>query len=218
MKLKKTVVALRGKAINTRYGKGIPFVGADEGGTSAQLGIGILFPKNKIKGFVWGMISPRNLIQSWRAMKILEQVDSYSNDTILCPCWYAAKTDIHSSDKHYLDKLAGQFKSVWKFKRVRKEALNSAPAAKELQSMLRTLRKRKVEVSAWELEKEIRKGNIKTSPLIEKTKKEQKERIKSLEELERKQKRRRSIRNKLKKSAVEKLTIFGKIKAFFKNL
>ena len=173
MKYENTVV-LEGKKLEIKgYGTAIPFIGAIKRKEKCwgELGIGIFFPESNTGDF-WGLLAPHTLIQSWRAMKILEEVDFY-DWRIYGICWESAEADIHHNNKHYLDKLTGYFKNVEKCKKARIDALNSTPTAKELQSMLQIMQNRRIDVFARELEEEIRRGNIKTSPLIEKIKEEQ---------------------------------------------
>jgi hypothetical protein len=50
-----------------------PFVGAVlEGKYSTKLGVGVTLPDAEESWF-WGLNMPHNLIQSWRAMKLLEE-------------------------------------------------------------------------------------------------------------------------------------------------
>jgi len=172
------VVAIKGieseKVVDGRRRKTVPFVGTDREGEFAQMGVGLIFPDEQ-KGTIWGLVSPHALIQSWRGMKILEQVEIINNGT-LCACWYAGGQKVHESDKHYLDDLAERLGGTEKLQMLRGEILSSMPNTDELNSMITNLREEGVDVDSWELEEEIKAGRISTSPLIETLVREDEER------------------------------------------
>lgn len=66
---------------------------------AGELGVGIRL-KNEYgesRTFFWGLVVPQDPIQSFKAMKLLEQIKDYKNST-LCYCWYAASKSVHPSD------------------------------------------------------------------------------------------------------------------------
>lgn len=153
------------KVVDGRRQQVIPFVGADREGEFAQIGIGFTLPDEK-KGRIWGTAFPNALIQSWRGMKILEQIDCIGNAT-LCACWTIAQRTIHVSDERHFNKLAEQVGGADKLQTLRTEILGSAPSADELDAMITNLRLKHVDVSDQELREEVRSGRISTSILIE---------------------------------------------------
>lgn len=167
--MSKGVVAIQGemseKVVDGQMRKVIPFVGADSEGEFSQMGVGLLFPENG-SGTLWGLVMPHCLIQSWRGMKILERIDEISHST-LAGCWYAGKENISDSDKRYLDELAVQFSSREEFDSIRAEILGTAPSSEEVESMIRNLREKGVDIASWELEKEIENGYIDSSVTID---------------------------------------------------
>src|SRR4030043_245052 len=95
------------KAVDVKIQKAIPFVGADHAGELSSFGVGLVLPENGKSAQIWGLVSPHMLIQSWRAMKILEHVEVIEHGT-LCATWYAGSREVHSSNQHYIDELAAK--------------------------------------------------------------------------------------------------------------
>ncbi len=164
-----TVIAVRGveseKIVNGRRTKTVPFVGADREGEFASLGVGLIYPEEG-KAVVWGLVMPHALIQSWRGMKILEQVGAVEHGT-LCACWTIARRDMHDSDKHYIEDLAPQFGGIKKLNAVREHVLDLVPTAEELSAMITALREKNVNVDHWDLDAEVKAGRISSFPLID---------------------------------------------------
>jgi hypothetical protein len=158
----------------------IPCVAADREGEFAQLGVGFIAGN---KASVWGLIMPHSLIQSWRAMKILEQVPEVFSST-LCACWYAARTEVPAHDHRYLDELARQFPSRAAFEAVRASALAAVPTTEELEAMLTTLLETSVEVSGYELTQLIEEGKLAPNPLIDRVVQEEEARRRKYDERE----------------------------------
>jgi hypothetical protein len=167
--MSKGVVAIQGemseKVVDGQTRKVVPFVGADREGEFSQMGVGLLFPENG-SGTLWGLVMPHCLIQSWRGMKILEHIKEIGHGT-LAGCWYAGKENLSDSDKRYLDELAVQFSSREEFDAIRAGALDAAPSSEEVESMIRNLREKGVDIDSWELEKEVEAGHIPSSATID---------------------------------------------------
>lgn len=176
------VIAIRGseseKVVEGRRRKVIPFVGADREGESANVGIGLIFPDEE-RGTIWGWIMPHALIQSWRGMKLLEQIERIGGGT-LCDCWYGAGHCVHDSDKCHLDELAKQLGGADKLQVLLDEVLISTPSPDELNAMITNLREKGVDVDCRELREEVRAGRIAMSPLIEMLIHEDEERMRAL--------------------------------------
>lgn len=154
------------KIVGDKEQTAIPFVGTDSKSEWAQMGVGVILPDRKSLSH-WGLALPRLLIQSWRAMKILEEIPEIHNDT-LSACWYAAKKDPHSSEKNYLPKLEnllGRMGTV-RLAFLRRKVLGSVPDEEELEKMLALIEEKKIEIATWELEEEINQGRLKESPRI----------------------------------------------------
>jgi hypothetical protein len=162
----KPVIAIQGKEseklVDGECKRVIPFVGADEGGEIASLGVGFLLLEER-KCFLWGLLAPHFLIQSWRAMKILEKVKTISDGT-LCACWYAAGKEIHKHEREYIKELIYQFGK--KFEVIRQEILSSVPSAEEIDTMIKNLLTSKVDIDLGEIKEEINAGKIQPTPLI----------------------------------------------------
>lgn len=153
------------KAVDGKIQRAIPFVGADHPGEFSSFGIGVILPDSGNKGQIWGLAMPHMLIQSWRAMKLLEHVEVIENGT-LCDTWYAGSREPHSSDQHRIDELATKVGED-KFRVLRADILDQVPSPEELQDMLTYLKDNNVEVESWELRREVEAGRLATSPLID---------------------------------------------------
>lgn len=153
------------KAVDGKIQKAIPFVGADHPGEFSSFGIGVVLPENGNRGQIWGLAMPHMLIQSWRAMKLLEHVEVIEHGT-LCATWYAGSREPHSSDQHYIDGLAAKVGED-KFRTLRTRILDEVPTSDEVTRMLTDLRDNEVEVSSWELKREVEEGRLAPNPLID---------------------------------------------------
>lgn len=159
------------KLFNGEYEEVTPFMGADREGKYASLGIGFF---SSTHTYTWGLVGPHNLIQSWRAMKILEKVPDIQQGT-LCHCWYAAKEKIYGSDIRWVEELATQFSSNDEFEKVRNEALNALPSPEAFDAMLIALREKNVSIDSYELTQLIKEGKLSPNPLIDQIVKEEEE-------------------------------------------
>lgn len=153
------------KAVDGRIQRAIPFVGTDRPGQFSSLGVGVLLPDNDNRGQIWGLVMPHMVIQSWRGMKILENVEVIEPGT-LCAAWYVGGREVHPSEQRYIDEFSSKIGKD-KFETQRAGILEQAPPADELERMLNTLRDNQVNVSTWELQQEVEAGRIGSSPLID---------------------------------------------------
>ncbi len=171
------VIATRGapsqKIVDGELQMVVPFVGTDSKGEYAQMGIGVVFPDGEAE--FWGLCIPHNLIQSWRGMKLLEQVERIEHGT-LCACWTVVTRKFHDSDRRHLDNLANQFGGLDELEEARNAVLSSAPGADEIKSMITVLRENNVTFNSSELAEEIEAGRITSTPLIETLAREEKAR------------------------------------------
>jgi len=135
-----------------------PFFGADREGDFAQMGVGILVSKGSS---FWGLAVPHLVVQSWRAMQILAEIPEIRNDT-LCACWYAARREVHLSDRRYLvmlEELLGITGKV-RLLLLRNKILSLVPTAAELEEMLKKLSNAGVDFDVLELREEIKAGRL----------------------------------------------------------
>ncbi|MGW8185548.1 MAG: hypothetical protein ACWGHO_05580 [Candidatus Moraniibacteriota bacterium] len=166
--MSKIVIAIQGemseKIVDGQKRKVIPFVGADSEGEFSHMGIGLLYTEDR-SSILWGLVIPHYLIQSWRGMKILEQIKEISHGT-LTACWYAGKKNLNDSEKYYLDELATQFSSRKEFDAIRATIISSAPSPEEVESMILNFGEKDVDIESSELQKEVKAGLISTSTTI----------------------------------------------------
>lgn len=210
------VIAMRGAQSEKIVGgiprQVIPFVGADCEGEYAQMGVGIAYPDEQ-GGTIWGLIMPHALIQSWRGMRLLEQIGRIDQST-LCACWTVMQHNIHGGSRYYLDELAKQVGGVEKLETIRNELLASVPSIDELNDMITCFREKGVGVDSWELEAEVKAGRLAMTPLIE-------ELIRETDECQQAYKRVEEDANKPllieERPDVTRQGFFGRIAAFFRS-
>ncbi|MDO8594768.1 MAG: hypothetical protein Q7R93_04640 [bacterium] len=163
------IIAAKGieseKVVDGQRKKVLPFVGADREGEFAQMGVGILLP-NENTGYIWGLVCPHNLIQSWRGMKLLEKVERIEHGT-LCGCWTVSAPEISDIDRNLVRGFTEQLGGSEQLEAFRRDMLISVPSADELETMLTVFREKKVDIADWELMEEVRAGRIRATPLIE---------------------------------------------------
>jgi hypothetical protein len=127
--------------------------------TTEEFGVGVVMvnDKGEQKVWVWGLMWPRKLIQSWRAMKMLEEAPRIVNGT-LCLAWTLSLEDVYgSSDEKYLDELGIAFGGHEKFREVRAKVLAMFPTDEELKAMLAVVQEHELEVRFEEIEEERKK-------------------------------------------------------------
>lgn len=155
------------KAVDGEECEVIPFAGADKGGEFSSFGVGFLcVDLDGPGGSLWGLVMPHMLIQSWRAMKLLEHIPQIEHGT-LCACWYAANERVHESDQRHIDELRTQFDNPGRFEALRAEVLALVPTNEELDAMLTIVRDNNVDVSVYELTRLVEQGKLAPHPIIE---------------------------------------------------
>lgn len=132
-----------------------PFVGQDSM-RHFGVGIGILYPDGRADGCIWGLIMPQFLIQSWRAMKMLEKTSQVYAGYGLASFWYLGRERLHTSDLHYLEEASRLFENYEQFREVRAQALASFPTEEELEKMLAVVEVQKLDISKNEIEEQRR--------------------------------------------------------------
>ena len=146
--------------------KGIPYVGAQP--EDGSKGIGIYFPDTN-SGQIWGIMGPIRLIQSWRAMKILQDLQLYHYDETLAECWELAgkyKPTENIPTARYLEGLSRRVGGIERLNELREKVFKQIPSAEELDSMIKKLHDKGVEVAGWELKDELEAGRIPNTSLV----------------------------------------------------
>jgi len=155
------------KAVNGQECEVIPFTGADHEGEISSYGVGYML-SNEQGGSLWGLAAPQLLIQSWRAMKLLEYVFRI-DDSTLCACWYAANRNVHECERQLVYELAQECSALGPgtFDEIRSQILDSVPSTDELDRMLTVVRDKNIEVSAQELTELVESGALPAHPIID---------------------------------------------------
>lgn len=155
------VIAVRGSVVERTIDRertpSVAFMGADRPGKLSCVGVGVI---NESTGTasIWGLAIPHCIIQSWRAMKVLEEIPVIEHGT-LCACWYAAGRRFLDSDKRHLEHLVDIIGEEH-FGTLRARVLEDAPGADELDEMIRLFREHEIHVNVHELRQEIEAGTI----------------------------------------------------------
>ncbi|MBY0472990.1 hypothetical protein K2Q00_01730 [Patescibacteria group bacterium] len=133
-----------------------PFVGQDNMG---QFGIGIAVtrPNGTKQGWIWGLVMPRHLIQSWRAMKLLEEMPRIKLPGTLSHCWSLAKEKLQGYDYKYLDEEGAVWGSYEKFREARAKVLAMFPTDDELKAMLAIVNEQGLNIRVEEIEEQREK-------------------------------------------------------------
>jgi len=139
----------------------VPFVGADREGIPSQMGIGLEFPDGG-ESTMWGLGGPHTVIQSWRAMRLLEKI-GVINEELLVAAWYAARS---SDEDRYIEPLT-RYVDAEELGHHRAIVLEEVPPIEDLITMLRVFNEAGVSVDRWDIEAEIEAGRIAASPLID---------------------------------------------------
>ena len=152
------------KVIRGKIEKVTPIVYAQGQGFFSEVGVGITTSEG---GYVWGLLTPHNLIQSWRAMKMLEQLPEIMPDGTLAAAWETATPYLHASDERYLDDLRAVAKGKVNIDTIREQLLQTTPKASEVEDMVRALKSQDIHFGTGELEREIRERRLNKTPYLE---------------------------------------------------
>lgn len=148
---RKTIKKIKGESVEM-----IPFLYTSN--EFNQIGIGI--QNSKDEGLIWGLHSPITIIRWWRSLKILESLDTIENNT-LALCW-----KITVEDYEGFKVLAMQTGGDKSFRIVLNKIFNTAPTQTELTGMIQNLRSKGIRVNHQELQEEVGRGTITSSPII----------------------------------------------------
>lgn len=169
------IVALKGqksrKKIEGVERTATPFVGGkfNNSRLDSEMGFGLLLP-GKGGSYFYKLVIPHNLIQSWRAMKLLEEADDiYSG--FYYACWNAfntipepVKLEDFQKDRDLLELKQSM---GWQIEK-RDKILASVPTQAELESMIQILQDGGVKVDGWELNQEVKAKRLIPGPLAKK--------------------------------------------------
>ncbi|MFZ2025058.1 MAG: hypothetical protein WAV51_02150 [Microgenomates group bacterium] len=131
-----------------------PSVGSSE----LEMGIVIqLFDERKpdacITSRFWALVSPHNLICSWRGMLILEQMLTLG-DSDMCDAYYAGQRNPHQSDKERVDKVRRKIGD-----KVYESILNQK-IPDEISNLFVELTDKGDSVALWPITEEVRAGTL----------------------------------------------------------
>lgn len=133
---------------NAEQAEVTPFVGH----MSQQLGVGIFLPDDN--GHLWGLLSPHQLIRSWRAMKLLEVVPRIYTRSTLCRCWYLADEDLGYVEFQHLDDASLLYGSREELQKARAEVIAMFPSEDELDLMLAIANANHIQINHREIARE----------------------------------------------------------------
>lgn len=142
-----------------------PFVGAFEADGINYLGFGFTV-SDTAETYLWGRGGMlHNIIQSWRAMKLLEQAPLV-DERMLPAIWQAAYPTVIKNDIQNIAKSVPEL-DLEELEENRLDVLQKAPSGQELEGMLKALQEHGINVDAYELRKERAAGAITGSPRID---------------------------------------------------
>lgn len=141
----------------------VPFCGLDNDSEFAQMGVGLLLfnPKTEenMGSFFWGMLKPRDLVASYRGMKILELLTEIRFDT-LCEAWHTGARTVRSIDQEMVNKITAQIGQDTHTALLREPLPN-------FQEALMVLTNHGIKVATYAFEDEIRAGTMELTPFME---------------------------------------------------
>ena len=140
----------------------IPFVGARCNGI-AEVGMGFLGEAGQVMQF-YAPDFFKHILQSWRGMRILEQI-THIWDGTLKDCYNAAAPDPTYLEKREFSSLADQI-GLQKFDSFLQRMLATMPKPSDLDQILQTMRGAGVHFDLFELQREIRGGKLQPTLLL----------------------------------------------------
>ncbi len=141
-----------------------PYCGLDrDDGDMGQMGVGVvvLNPKTNqaSRGWIWGLLGPKNLIASYRGMKILELISRIEHGT-LADCWYAGLRKPHSSDQERVDRIVSLIG-----RQEHARIMEIIPP--DLEDAVRLLREKEIHLPNFQFTQEIEAGTLQLTPFLE---------------------------------------------------
>lgn len=163
------------KIIENRTVQAVPTMGIVLS-ESPHLVKGLIYPERVGRRSIRALYgsSPNNLIQSWRAIKILEGID-FTYDSTISDAYDIAGGALSRESKArlpYIDRLhAPQLEENAGrpiFSEFVASVLDQVPNEDELNQMIRTSRDNGLILNGWELQDEVKAGRLAPNPLIDK--------------------------------------------------
>ncbi len=159
------IVLFRGeestKNLHGRNRKVTLFAGTDKDGEYPSMGVGLLYTNagDGPKGDIWGLVTPHDVVASYRGMKIAEAVPKFSLGT-LAACWYAGQNRVHSSDERYVTEIETMIGAD------RRAAILNAPLP-NFDDAIALMRERGINFDVDPFLEEAEKGNLTLTPPLE---------------------------------------------------
>lgn len=145
-----------------------PFVSADM--LALGLGLSITLADGTAHTTTWELMSPRTLIRSWRAVKMLEALPNLQIHGSLSLCWTLAKETLASHADTYPDELGTLYGDYEQSREMRANILASYPTPDTLASMLAVIKKLGLKINTEEIgasEKNLEAPKVILKRLIE---------------------------------------------------
>jgi hypothetical protein len=162
------------KKIEGKDKKVIPFAGTDREGENSQMGVGLIYPDEKMSSF-WGLLMPHNIVASYRGMKLAEEVPQFNRGT-LAACWYAGQVYSGQEGRYIseIERLIGTGKRQRilqaPFKRIigayKRQRILQAPLP-SFDDAIKLMQEKGIEFDVLPFVPEIQKGNLAMTPLLE---------------------------------------------------
>lgn len=110
--MEKTIILATGKEIRAKIKEGEKWftpavMYRGKMGEYGEMGVVIFYDKDdgKRTGSFWGLLLPQLPIRCFRAMKILEQLNDFTDDSLLSKCWNSANRNPHKSEEEDVRKI-----------------------------------------------------------------------------------------------------------------
>ena len=138
-----------------------------------DIGVGVSYQilgesRMQIMGVGEYHMKDKTLMQSWRAMKVLEEMPAIAMHT-LCHTFHGLTTDSFSERKRHLDALEKEYGEKEEFAKVLEKVSKSWPSDEEFEGMLNEILMAEIS-SLWQFSKDIKKhveeGNLPPLPQV----------------------------------------------------
>lgn len=146
------------KKVDGKDKKVIPFAGTGRDGESSSMGVGLIYPEEQSSS-IWGLFMPRDIVASYRGMKIAEEVPQFGHGT-LAACWYAGNRSVSFSDKKYIDDIEGMIGAE------NRQRIIQAPLP-SFDDAVRLMQEKGIDFDAYPFLTEIEQGNLSMTPVLE---------------------------------------------------
>ncbi|QQR64587.1 hypothetical protein IPH92_03430 [Candidatus Kaiserbacteria bacterium] len=127
-----------------------PFIGITGTGESGHIGLGS-FTVDLRRALFWGPKGHHKLVPIWRAMKILEMVDTIG-DTTLTACWALFHPETRCVfDTEYIKELAEQFHGEAGFIKAYNSVAHAFPSLEDFDTLMSKVRETGIRIETDEL-------------------------------------------------------------------